>query len=143
MVFILSVDLVPVNCTVMKLYLFLCKLLIKTSINQSAMWITLVSLAYTHTHTHTHTLAVYYSHTFFFLFSKGTVVGGKKEDYTKTWGSTNDFSLSIFVLNIEDRQHWQYIIHNGHNHNIPYMRHNLTIQQDTKTQITSKSNFFF
>ena len=34
-VFILLVDLVPVNCTVMKLYLFLCKRLIKPSINQT------------------------------------------------------------------------------------------------------------
>ena len=33
-VFILLVDLVPVNCTVMKLYPFLCKLLIKKNINQ-------------------------------------------------------------------------------------------------------------
>ena len=32
---LLLVDLVPVNCTVMKLYPFLCKLLIKSSINQS------------------------------------------------------------------------------------------------------------
>ena len=32
---LLLVDLVPVNCTVMKLYLFLCNLLIKSSINQS------------------------------------------------------------------------------------------------------------
>ena len=34
---LLLVDLVPVNCTVMKLYLFLCKLLIKSSINQKTI----------------------------------------------------------------------------------------------------------
>ena len=32
---LLLVDLVPVNCTVMKLYLFLCKLLLNSTINQS------------------------------------------------------------------------------------------------------------
>ena len=43
---LLLVDLVPVNCTVMKLYLFLCKLLIKSSINQS-MLISLSGIEFT------------------------------------------------------------------------------------------------
>ena len=34
---LLLVALVPVKCTTMKLYLFLCKLLIKSSINQSCV----------------------------------------------------------------------------------------------------------